>query len=237
MSYSPDFGYEDHFVADARQEERVSFIRKTYAHVAGAVALFIALTAIMVNTPSIVEPLANIAFGNWWLVLIAFFIASTAAHRMAASPANPGLQYMGLGLYAFAEAILFAPMIWLIRTHMQGGDQIIVQAALFTLMIFGGLTAFVMITKTDFSFLRGILSLAFWAVLALIVVHFLTGFTLGTWFAMGMVVLMSGFILWETSNVLHVYRTDQYVAASLAIFSSLATLFWYVLQLTASMED
>ncbi len=237
MNYSVDYdnyGQRDLFVIDAEQSERVAFIRRVYMHVAGAVALFVTLTAIMINTPSIVEPLAGLFLRNFWIFFIAFAIASTAAHRMAATGANPGLQYAGLGLYAFAEAILFAPLLWWIQTRPGGGgDAVIMQAAVFTLMIFGGLTAFVLITKSDFSFLRNFLAIAMLAVFALIVVSFFTPITLGTWFAGGMVLLMSGFILWETSNVLHHYRTDQHVAASLAIFSSLATLFWYVLQLTA----
>ncbi len=35
-----------------------------------------------------------------------------------------------------------------------------------------------------------------------------------------MVVFASGYILYDTSNVLHHYRTEQYVAASLALFAS-----------------
>jgi len=240
MNFSTDYdnyGQRDLFVADAEESERVAFIRRVYAHVGGAVAFFVLLVAIMINTPSIIEPLAGIFFKQYWMFFIAFFIASTAAHKMAEAGANPGLQYAGLGFYAFAEALLFAPMLWLIREHMQGGDQIILQAAIFTLMIFGGLTTFVLVTKSDFSFLRNFLAIASFAVLGLIVVSFFTPIGLGTWFAGGMVLLMSGFILWETSNVLHHYRTDQHVAASLAIFSSLATLFWYVLQLTAALSS
>lgn len=240
MNFSMDYdeyGQQDLFVADAQEAERVAFIRRVYAHVGGAVAFFVLLTAIMINTPSIIEPLAGIFFQQYWVFFIAFMIASTAAHKMAEAGANPGLQYAGLGFYAFAEALLFAPLLWLLQTHMQGGDQIILQAAIFTLMIFGGLTTFVLVTKSDFSFLRNFLMIASLAVFALIVVSFFTPISLGTWFAGGMVLLMSGFILWETSNVLHHYRTDQHVAASLAIFSSLATLFWYVLQLTAALDD
>lgn len=240
MSFQVDYdeyGHRDLFVADAQEADRVSFIHRVYAHVGGAVALFVLLTAIMINTPSVVEPLAGIFFKNYWIFFIAFFIASTAAHKMAESRANPGLQYAGLGLYAFAEALLFAPLLWLLRTHMPGGDQIILQASIFTLMIFGGLTTFVLVTKSDFSFLRNFLAIASFAVLGLIVVSFFTPLNLGTWFAGGMVLLMSAFILWETSNVLHHYHTDQHVAAALAIFSSLATLFWYVLQLTAAFDD
>ncbi|WP_417851382.1 Bax inhibitor-1 family protein [Thalassoglobus sp.] len=234
-NYSMDYGQRDLFVADAAQEERVTFIRRTYAHVAGAVAFFVVLLAIILNTPSIVQPLTNLMLGNWWIVLIVFFIASTAAHRMAATGANPGLQYAGLAFYALAQAVIFAPFLYLIQRQM-GGD-VIMQSAIFTLMIFGGLTTFVLATKSDFSFMRNILVMGGFAAMALIVVSLFTSITLGTWFSGAMILLMSGFILWETSNVLHHYRTDQYVAASLAIFSSLATLFWYVLRFTAAFND
>ena len=63
------------------------------------------------------------------------------------------------------------------------------------------------------------------------------GMHLGTWFIGGMVVLMCGFILYDTSNVLHHFRTDQHVAASLELFASLATLFWYVIQLLIALRD
>jgi FtsH-binding integral membrane protein len=42
--------------------------------------------------------------------------------------------------------------------------------------------------------------------------------------------------LYDTSNVLHRYRTEQYVAASLALFASVALLFWYILRLMMSMR-
>ena len=38
--------------------------------------------------------------------------------------------------------------------------------------------------------------------------------------------MAAGYILYDTSNVLHHYRTDQHVAASLALFASVALLFY-----------
>jgi FtsH-binding integral membrane protein len=46
-----------------------------------------------------------------------------------------------------------------------------------------------------------------------------------------MVALASGAILYNTSNILHHYRTDQHVAAALALFAAVALLFWYILQI------
>ena len=52
-----------------------------------------------------------------------------------------------------------------------------------------------------------------------------------------MVALMSGYILYHTSNVMLHYRTDQHVAAALALFAAIATLFWYILQIVMSLSS
>ena len=46
-----------------------------------------------------------------------------------------------------------------------------------------------------------------------------------------MVLLASISILYSTSNIIHHYGTEQYVAASLGLFASVALLFWYVLRI------
>ena len=62
------------------------------------------------------------------------------------------------------------------------------------------------------------------------------GFNLGTWFSVGMVGLAGAAILYDTSNVLHHYPEDRYVAAALELFASMALMFWYVLQLFLSRD-
>jgi len=52
-----------------------------------------------------------------------------------------------------------------------------------------------------------------------------------------MVVLAMAIILYNTSNVMQRYNTNQHVAASLSLFASVALLFWYVLQIFMSMDD
>jgi FtsH-binding integral membrane protein len=237
MSYADEMYAQDQFVIDAAQDERVAFIRRVYAHVGAATLLFVGLVAGFINTPAIAEPLMRFFFAMPWAILIALMVAGWVAHRMAAAHASPGLQYAGLGLYAVAEALFFTPLLYLLHTWQAGGDQIILQAGILTLFIFGGLTACVLLTKADFSFLRNFLIVGMLAAFGLMILSFFTTIVLGTWFVVGMIVLMSGFILYETSNVLHHYHTSQHVAAALAIFSSLTTLFWYVLQLMSILGD
>ena len=64
----------------------------------------------------------------------------------------------------------------------------------------------------------------------------LFNFQLGVWFSGAMIGFASMYILYETSNVLHRYRTDQYVAAALALFAAVALLFWYILRLMMELQ-
>lgn len=110
-------------------------------------------------------------------------------------------------------------------------------AAVITLVVFGGLTAIVWTTKADLSFLGMGLGIASFGVLGLIIASMVMGFSLGILFSCAMVVLASLYILYETSNIIHHYRPGQHVAASLALFASVALLFWYVLQILMRFSD
>ena len=233
MSYG-EYAERDFFAIDAALDDRVAFLRRTYAHLFGAVVLFIGLCAGILLTP-LGEALFNVMMNvSWFLVLLAFMGAGYAARSMARSGASEGVQYIGLGLYVVAEAIIFTPLLYAAQTFQ--GPDIILQAGTITLTIFAGLTAIVMLTRTDFSFLRSALMLGGFAALALIAASLIFGFSLGILFCVGMVVLMCGYILYDTSNVLHHLRTDQHVSAALELFASLATLFWYVLWLMSYLR-
>jgi FtsH-binding integral membrane protein len=118
-----------------------------------------------------------------------------------------------------------------------GSVGVIPIAAITTLIMFGGLTAIVFFTRQDFSFLGTALWLAGIAAFALMVVGAIAGFNLGMWFSVAMVVFACGWILYDTSNVLHHYRPTQHVAASLALFASVALLFWYVLRILIALSS
>ena len=100
----------------------------------------------------------------------------------------------------------------------------------------GGLTVVVLMTRRDFSFLRGILMWGGILALIAIVAAVLFGFELGTWFSVAMIGFAGAAVLYDTSNVLHHYPEDRYVAASLELFASIALMFWYVLRLFMSRD-
>jgi FtsH-binding integral membrane protein len=234
MSYDVSYGS----AAAAEPAERATFIRRTYSHLAGAILAFIGLEYVLLAAVApykeqVLEGLLGSRF-TWLVVLVAFMGASWLAQSWARSETSRAIQYLGLGLYVVAEAIIFLPL--LLIAEFYSDPHVIPTAGILTLATFGGLTITVFVTRKDFSFLAPILAVGSLIALGLIVVSIFIGFDPGVLFAAAMVVLMSGYILYYTSNVLHHYRTDQYVAASLALFAAVATLFWYILQIVMRMN-
>ena len=225
-------------VAAAPANERATFIRKTYIHLAAAIYAFAAVAyAIfkLANVDALMGQFFAIPYAHF-MMLGAFMLVSWVANSWAHSNVSRGKQYAGLSLYVVAEAIFFVPLLWYAQQHA-GPTNIIATAGVITLVIFGGLTGIVFMTGADFSFLRTALMLGMLGAIGLAFCGAIFGFHLGVLFSVAMVVLAAGYILYDTSNVLHHYRTDQYVAASLALFASVALMFWYVLQIVMSSRD
>jgi FtsH-binding integral membrane protein len=232
--------------------DRVRFIRLTYLHLFGAILLFAGLEYLLMQPGTAVwdkvsVPILKFSLGdryNWLVVLAVFGVVSWIADYWASHATSKPMQYVGLGLYVIAEALIFLPLLFL--AELQAAEylaktgkeaHIIRDAAFLTLAIFGALTASVFLTKKDFSFLRGALAIASGAALVVIVVSILFGFNLGLLFSVAMVILCAGYVLYYTSQVFAHYHTEQYVAASLALFSSIALMFWYVIRILMKLRE
>jgi FtsH-binding integral membrane protein len=241
MNYASSNPYASFgMVADqAPVNERASFIRRTYMHLLGAVLAFVGLEVALFTTGT-AEKFFDLMRGNgnagMLVVLFGFIGVSWLANYWARSSASVPLQYAGLGLYVVAEALIFAPLLWLAHYAFPEHD-LIASAGLITAIIFVGLTGAVFLTGADFSWMRTGLIVAGFAALGIIVCGMLFGFNLGIWFTGAMILLASAYILYDTSNVMHHYRIGQHVAAALALFASVALLFWYVLRLLMALSS
>lgn len=229
-------------VATLGVSDRVAFLRKTYAHLGAALIAFAAITGGMMRfaTETSLQWSKWALSGYTWLLVIALFMGvGYLAQRLAMSETSRGLQYVGLGIAVIAEAMLLQPILWilLLKFGSSGMASIIGQATVITLAIFVGLTLTVFLTKKDFSFLRGALTISTFAALGVILASIAFGFTLGAFFCGLMILLMSGYILYQTTLVMRDFPPTAHVAAALMLFSTIATLFWYVIQLLASLRD
>jgi FtsH-binding integral membrane protein len=225
--------YGNYSVAEALPEERKTFIRKTYMHLAGAVLLFTLMEAYLVTSDAGAR-LAQTMLGtrySWLIVLGLFMGVSMLAQWWANSQSSRALQYLGLGAFIVAESIVFLPLLFIATYYSGGGIEMLTQAGIVTLGLFLGLTAVVFLTGKDFSFLGPILMIGGFVALGFIASGIIFGFSLGSVFAFVMVAFAGGSILYETSNLLHRYNPNQHVAASLSLFASVALLFWYILRI------
>ena len=230
--------------AEAPADARLGFIRKTYTHLAAAIYAFVALEYLIFQLLPVEDLVARLFAGGRWNILIffaCFLGVSWMADKWARTHASVGMQYAGLFLYVIAQAVFFVPLVWVGSQYSMEVSQIgqvsaISVAGITTLLIFAALTAAVFLTRKDFSFLAPVLSISSMVALVLIVCGCFGILSLGMAFSVFMVALASGYILYDTSNVLHHYRTEQHVAASLALFASVALLFWYVLQIVISLS-
>ena len=230
---------------------RVQFLRLTYLHLTGAILAFTGISWLLMNNEAMIRnvsiPILKFSMVgrfNWLAFLGLFMAVGYVADRWARKQGSRPVQYLGLGLYVLAEAVLFLPLLVTaelkgLEIMAEGGSDphFIRDAAYLTIVLFSALTASVFLTKKDFSFMRSGLVMGGAGALALVVISILGGFNLGIMFSFGMVALASGYVLYYTSQVLAHYHSESYVAASLALFSAIALMLWYVIRILMNWRD
>ena len=124
-----------------------------------------------------------------WIVLLVLFIGGgMLAQRLARSDAPPATQYLGLALYVGLEVVFFLPILT-VCTLIPRFEAIPLQAGIMTLTVFGGLSAVVLVSKRDFSFMGYGLRILGLLAIGLVIVAMFTGLTLGIWFSVGMIAI------------------------------------------------
>lgn len=224
-------------IAHADGDTRQKFIRKTYLHLAAAIALFAGLEYVMVQADLHIKALQMLSvIGTWgWLgVLLVFGFASSLMQRWAQNSIALEKQYMAWGAGILLEALIFLPLIGMALYFSKGDANLLQQASIVTLALVAGLTAVVFTTGKDFSFLRPMLTIGFFVVLGIIIMAALFGFSLGAFFSGGMIIFAAAAILYETSQIQYHYHESQHVGASLSLFAAVGMLFWYVIQFMMS---
>jgi FtsH-binding integral membrane protein len=236
MNYAHQNAASGASVSNLAVQARARFILRTYGHLLAAILAFAAID-VFLFTSGLAVPILRLFTGSgfgWLLVLGGFMVLGAAFRNLAHSARSLTTQYVGLFAYSALQAVFFVPLLAMAERFAPGAIQ---SAALTTVLGFGGLTAVVFTTRKDFSFLGSILRWGFIVALVAIVAGVIFGFSLGSFFSAAMVGLAGAAVLYDTSNVLHHYHEDSYVAAALELFASIALMFWYVLRLFIGSRD
>jgi FtsH-binding integral membrane protein len=212
--------------------ERAAFIGRTYFWLLGAVLGCIALVAVLTGVPALSEALLKLTIGNGRVGMLVLLFgcmgAQWFAHSMARNARSAGAQQLGLAIAVVAEALILSPLLLFAERAFPG---LTTKAMVVTGALFAALTALVYFTRWNFRWLGTALTVAGLAAMGTILVSFVVPLNLGVWFVVAMLVLSVGYILYDTSNVMHDYPTHLHIAAALALFTSVTMLFWYVLRL------
>ena len=243
----PSF-FEQAQVVDPVQE-RLDFLRKVYrllaltVLVAAAGAMFSlyagassSATMIRLSAGEViaVPPLVAFFARHW---IIGFVLLFGAVMGVRVVQHKPGINTAALLSTGFLSGLYVAPLVFVVQLRALDGTALTLHpvrdAFLLAVAAFSGLTGYVMVTKKDFSFLRGLLTTGFWVVLGAIVLSWIAGSSvLSLAGASAGVLLFSGFILYDTSRMLHdTEERLEPVPATINLFLNFLNLFLFLLRI------
>jgi len=228
MTWAEDKG----FAISAALDSRMAFVRRTYAHLLGELAAVAAIVYVSLQTPAL-QRLAFGLMGNWLVYVAAFFGISLVTRAMLAGQKSMGIQYAAAAIWVFFLGLLVTPLA-MIAQRVTGSYAILGQSAILTGCVFTGITAYVFFTKKDFSFLGGALWMISWIAFGLgIVLSIFGGFGNSTalLYSCGMVLLLGGWVLYDTSKVLHHRHVNEHVAASVDLLIDFVYMFIYIVSI------
>jgi modulator of FtsH protease len=203
--------------------ERVDFIRKVYA-------LFFAATLFAIGGVFIgfaFPPLMIAVAQHYWITLILLIGGVMAAQAVRHVPV---VNLFALFGFTTLTGVIISPLLYYVSTT---NPNSILQAGVLTVGIFGGLTAYVFLSNRDFSFLRGMVTVGLIVVVLAGLLNVLLVGSMGISFAISIAVLLlfSGFVLYDTSNIIRRYPTNEYVAGALDLYLDAFNMFLALLRI------
>lgn len=205
-------------VAGLSELETSKVLRNTYM----LLAMTIGFSAITAG----ISAMMGVGLMNPWIFLIGAIGLSFAVHKTADSALGLVMVFLFTGFIGFYVGPVIA-----LYTAMPGGSTAVMSALGTTAFAFMGLSGYALVTKKDFGFLTGFITVGMFIMLGSIILSLI--FDLGAFrLAMsgGIVLLMSALILWQTSAIVHGGETN-YIRATVTLFMSIYNLFMSLLHL------
>lgn len=199
---------------------QVSFVQKVYGLLSLSI-LFAAFGSVLGLSLPPATGLIGV-FGGLVLILVLSF---TGIRHVF--PLNLALLFG----FTFLEGLSIGPLL---QHYVAIGSGAAIPKALFiATATFAALTAYVFWTKQDFSYLGGALFAGLIGMLVVGLIAMFTGMgsTMDLAYSLFGVLLFMGFVLYDTSNLLHRYPSNEYVLATAALFLDVFNLFLYMLRI------
>ena len=219
-------------VSELGADARMEFIRKTYSFFMAAVLCAILVGIATAQIPAFTS--ASFALSNN-LILAVVLLLGLSFGAQAVSRIE-GLNVVAL--FGFAAFIGFWITAILIsyESRMPG---IVTQAGALSIITFSALTAYAFFSKTDFSFLGGILFVALVALIlgGLANLFFFKSSMASYLMAWVSLVIFSGFVLYDTSNIMRTHDSRGYVSAALGLFINFLNIFLSILRILGGSRD
>jgi FtsH-binding integral membrane protein len=215
-------------VSQASVETRMDFIRKTYAlFMAGIVAAVVAGAITVSSRPLFEAAIAILRTPLLGLILLVGLVwVASAVSRIE------GLNYIALFVFTAFCGFWITPLLALYEQIQPG---IVSQAAVLTLLTFGALTTYAFVTKKDFSFLGGMLFVGLITLIGgmLLNMFWLKSPMMSYWMSWGVLLIFSGYVLFDTSRIIHRYDEKSYCSAAIALFLDFFNMFLAILSILA----
>tara|TARA_B100001989_G_scaffold246111_1_gene216644 strand:- start:485 stop:1162 length:678 start_codon:yes stop_codon:yes gene_type:complete len=190
---------------------------------------------------------------TYCLLGLSLVIASLAAFASVVTRAHPGLLLTFIGMYGLlycvninannGYGILFTflftgfmgytlgPILSLVLHGYVNGTQILMTTMACTGTIFLALSAYVLTTRQDFTYLGGMLFIGLFAGICLSLLNFFLGYPIMHLMITALFILVfSGLIMYHTSEIIHGGERN-YIIATVSLFLAIYNLFLYLLQL------
>ena len=217
-------GLQARTAAQAGLAERLGFVRKVYALFFAGILFAVGGVALAFMLPSVLmAPVVEHPYITFFVMIGAVMGAQAVRH-------TPVVNLLALFGFTALTGVIISPfMAWVAWNNPAS----LLQAGVLTVGIFGGLTAYVFVSKKDFSFMRGMLTTGLIVVfLAALLNFFLVGSgAFGFAVSCAVLLLFSGYVLYDTSNIIRRYPTNEYIAGALDLYLDAFNIFLALLRI------
>jgi len=208
--------------AQVEQSEVSSVLRNTYG--------LLAMTLLFSGVVAYFAQQMAVPYPNVFVVLIGFY----GLFFLTAKLRNSGWGLLSTFALTGFMGYTLGPILNMYLSLPNGSD-VVAAALAMTALVFFGLSAYVLVTRKDMSFLSGFLMAGFWVLMGAVLANLffqISGLQLAI--SAGFVLFSSVSILFQTSAIIHGGERN-YIMATISLYVSIYNLFISLLQIFGIM--